>query len=154
MTRQNWRERFGHFVDGLKGERVYVTVDLDCLRAEEAITNWENGLFTAEDVAWRWANYTYRQKWSAAICAGPTRRRFMNGRASDSPAIGIIRNFQLLIHRRPATSIADHWLGYGRHWHDTGFRRMNNRLAGHACVPMGALRHLMMKWTCNESDAQ
>ena len=31
---------------------MYVTVDLDGLRAGEAVTNWENGLFTAADVAW------------------------------------------------------------------------------------------------------
>jgi hypothetical protein len=27
-------------------------VDLDCLRATDAITNWENGRFATEDVAW------------------------------------------------------------------------------------------------------
>jgi hypothetical protein len=52
MTRKNWRTRFEQFVAGIKGKPVYVTVDLDCLRIEEATTNWENGLFTAEDVAW------------------------------------------------------------------------------------------------------
>ena len=29
-----------------------MTIDLDCLRAEEAVTNWESGRFTVEDVAW------------------------------------------------------------------------------------------------------
>jgi arginase family enzyme len=52
MTRENWRERFSRFVQRLAGSAMYVTVDLDCLRSEEAATNWENGLFTAEDVAW------------------------------------------------------------------------------------------------------
>jgi hypothetical protein len=52
MTRENWKERFERFAEGLSGQNVYVTVDLDCLREEEAITNWENGLFTAEDIAW------------------------------------------------------------------------------------------------------
>ena len=52
MTRESWRERFEAFANSLAGEEVYVTVDLDCLRAEEAATNWENGLFTAMDVAW------------------------------------------------------------------------------------------------------
>ena len=52
MSRENWRERFDRFADGLSGRDVYVTIDLDCLREEEAVTNWENGLFTAEDVAW------------------------------------------------------------------------------------------------------
>jgi len=52
MTRDNWRERFEEFLLSLGGLEVYVTVDLDCLRSEEAVTNWENGLFTAADVAW------------------------------------------------------------------------------------------------------
>jgi arginase family enzyme len=52
MTRENWRARFEQFAKGLAGCDVYVTVDMDCLRAEEAVTNWENGLFTAENVAW------------------------------------------------------------------------------------------------------
>jgi hypothetical protein len=52
MTRGNWRQRFEEFAQSLAGTKVYVTVDLDCLRAEEAVTNWENGLFTAADVAW------------------------------------------------------------------------------------------------------
>jgi arginase family enzyme len=52
MARPTWRERFAAFAERLKGQNVYVTVDMDCLRAEEAVTNWENGLFTAEDVAW------------------------------------------------------------------------------------------------------
>jgi hypothetical protein len=52
MTRENWRDRFEAFARSMAGQQVYVTVDLDCLRKEEAVTNWENGLFTAEDVAW------------------------------------------------------------------------------------------------------
>jgi hypothetical protein len=52
VSRGNWRERFSEFVARHAGEAIYVTVDLDCLRAEEAVTNWEAGLFTAEDVAW------------------------------------------------------------------------------------------------------
>ena len=52
MTRQNWRDRFGQFSSSLSGHDVYVTIDLDCLCAEEAITNWESGLFTADDIAW------------------------------------------------------------------------------------------------------
>jgi len=47
-----WRPAFSRFAQSLAGGRVYVTVDLDCLRAGEAVTNWEQGLFTAEDVAW------------------------------------------------------------------------------------------------------
>ena len=47
-----WRENFVEFARALDGSNLYVTIDLDCLRAEEAITNWESGRFTAEDVAW------------------------------------------------------------------------------------------------------
>ena len=52
MTRGDWQERFARFVGQLAGKDVYVTVDLDCLRAQEAVTNWENGLFTAADLSW------------------------------------------------------------------------------------------------------
>ena len=52
MTRENWRERFLQFAQSLEGKSVHVTIDMDCLRAEEVVTNWENGLFTAVDVAW------------------------------------------------------------------------------------------------------
>ncbi len=52
MTRSNWRAHFEEFADSLRGCEVYITVDMDCLRTEDAVTNWENGLFAAEDVAW------------------------------------------------------------------------------------------------------
>jgi arginase family enzyme len=52
MTRQNWRDQFSQFAQDLKNKSVYVTVDMDCLDAAEASTNWEAGLFTAEDIAW------------------------------------------------------------------------------------------------------
>lgn len=52
MANENWRERFSRYAEALKGKAVYVTVDLDCLRAGEAVTNWENGLYTANDIAW------------------------------------------------------------------------------------------------------
>jgi len=29
-----------------------VTIDLDCLRIEEAVTNWESGRFTIADLQW------------------------------------------------------------------------------------------------------
>ena len=48
----NWRARFTQFVQALAGSNVYVTIDLDCLRAEDAATNWESGRFALDDVAW------------------------------------------------------------------------------------------------------
>jgi hypothetical protein len=52
MTRDSWRDRFESFAKRLAGANLYVTIDLDALVAEEASTNWENGLFTAPDIAW------------------------------------------------------------------------------------------------------
>jgi len=52
LGRDDWRAAFSAFAQSLAGQRVYVTVDLDCLRAVEAVTNWESGLFTAADIAW------------------------------------------------------------------------------------------------------
>ncbi|MGI9087188.1 MAG: hypothetical protein ACR2HH_05525 [Chthoniobacterales bacterium] len=52
IFRANWRDEFARFVVGLAGGKVYITVDLDCLRAGEAVTNWENGKFSLDDVAW------------------------------------------------------------------------------------------------------
>jgi hypothetical protein len=52
MTRENWRERFGNFAQALRSQALYVSVDIDALAAEHAVTNWENGLFTPEDIAW------------------------------------------------------------------------------------------------------
>lgn len=52
ILRENWREKFSQFVRGLGAAQVYLTIDLDCLRAEEAATNWESGRFHLEEVAW------------------------------------------------------------------------------------------------------
>ncbi len=66
ITQGNWREKFASFAAGLAGRRLYVTVDIDGLRGEDAVTNWENGRFSAEDV--RWALGVLRRH--AAIVAG------------------------------------------------------------------------------------
>jgi len=52
MTRQNWCDRFEEFARSLAGRRTYVTIDLDCLTEREAATNWEQGLFEADEIAW------------------------------------------------------------------------------------------------------
>ncbi len=52
ILRENWRENFSRFVRQLAGAPVYVTIDLDCLREEEAVTNWESGKFEADDLVW------------------------------------------------------------------------------------------------------
>ena len=71
MTRESWRERFEAFADSVAGQNVYVTVDLDCLRAEEAITNWENGLFTAADIAWALGRLYEKSHLIAGDLCGP-----------------------------------------------------------------------------------
>lgn len=48
----DWRERFLEFTRRVAGLRAYVTIDLDCLTSEGAVTNWESGRFTVEDVIW------------------------------------------------------------------------------------------------------
>jgi arginase family enzyme len=50
IARDGWRTKFESFAESLTGRDVYVSVDMDCL--DTSVTNWENGLFTAGDVAW------------------------------------------------------------------------------------------------------
>ena len=52
ILRDNWRERFEEFAKRRAGENAYVTIDLDCLRIEQAVTNWENGRLTVADLEW------------------------------------------------------------------------------------------------------
>ncbi len=52
MIRLDWPRRFLAFIKELGDTPVYVTIDLDCLRAEEAVTNWESGRFTLADLEW------------------------------------------------------------------------------------------------------
>jgi hypothetical protein len=52
ILRDNWRGQFEQFLHRIAAKHVYVTVDLDCLRAEEAVTNWESGRFTTTDLEW------------------------------------------------------------------------------------------------------
>jgi len=52
IFRATWRDEFERFVTELAEGNIYITVDLDCLKPGEAVTNWENGKFTTEDMAW------------------------------------------------------------------------------------------------------
>ena len=52
ILRDNWRGHFDEFVKALAGRSIYVTIDLDCLRAEEAVANWESGRFSIVDLEW------------------------------------------------------------------------------------------------------
>ncbi len=52
ILHDNWRERFREFSRNLASENVYVTIDLDSLCIEDAVTNWESGQFTVADLEW------------------------------------------------------------------------------------------------------
>jgi arginase family enzyme len=52
ILRDNWHECFEEFSRHLAAENIYVTIDLDCLRIEEASTNWESGRFATADLEW------------------------------------------------------------------------------------------------------
>ena len=52
IMRIDWQQRFLAFVKNLGATPVYVTIDLDCLRSEDAFTNWESGRFTLDDLTW------------------------------------------------------------------------------------------------------
>ena len=52
ILRENWRERFEEFTKRFAGENAYVTIDLDCLCFEQAVTNWESGRLTVADLEW------------------------------------------------------------------------------------------------------
>jgi hypothetical protein len=52
ILRDNWRQHFDQFSEAAGGENVYVTIDLDCLDASDAVTNWEAGRFTIADIEW------------------------------------------------------------------------------------------------------
>jgi hypothetical protein len=66
ILRETWRQRFEEFAKRLAGENVYVTIDFDCLCAEEAVTNWESGRFAVVDLEWALA----KLRDSARIIAG------------------------------------------------------------------------------------
>jgi hypothetical protein len=52
ILRDNWREHYERFLKTVSGDNVYVTIDLDCLCADEAVTNWEAGRFKIADLEW------------------------------------------------------------------------------------------------------
>ena len=52
ILRDNWREHFERLFETVGRKNVYVTIDLDCLKASEAVTNWEAGRFTIADLEW------------------------------------------------------------------------------------------------------
>ena len=47
----NWLKTFTEEVMRLRGESIYVTVDMDCLSSENAVTNWDQGKVSAQEIA-------------------------------------------------------------------------------------------------------
>jgi len=60
LTAETWRSQFLGWVESRAEQRVYVTIDMDCLSSEEAATNWEHGRFVCDDLVW--ALRTLREK--------------------------------------------------------------------------------------------
>jgi hypothetical protein len=52
ILQNNWRDHFELFAANLRDQNVYVTIDLDCLRTNDAVTNWESGRFDVVDLEW------------------------------------------------------------------------------------------------------
>ena len=48
----NWKTMFRDWLDHHHGHKIYVTIDLDCLTSTDAVTNWEAGKFTIDDLVW------------------------------------------------------------------------------------------------------
>jgi hypothetical protein len=48
----NWRGAFAKYLESLRTRSIYVTIDLDCLKESDAVTNWENGQFSIDDILW------------------------------------------------------------------------------------------------------
>ncbi len=52
ITPNDWRQIFSGFAQTIRGEAVYITVDLDCLDEDSAVTDWEQGMFRPDDISW------------------------------------------------------------------------------------------------------
>lgn len=92
----NWRQRFEDFAKNIRGANLYVTIDLDCLRPEQAISNWENGRYSVADVCWALARlHSVAKVIAGDICGAfsrPTYARWKQRFASevDHPKLGEI----------------------------------------------------------------
>jgi len=87
ILREDWRKKFENFAASLAGKDLYITIDLDCLRAKEAVTNWENGRFNIVDLLWALKKLRERARVIAGdICGGysePTYARWKQKFASE-----------------------------------------------------------------------
>jgi len=87
ILREDWRRKFENFAASLGGTDLYITIDLDCLRAEEALTNWESGRFDIVDLVWALKKLRERSRLMGGdICGGysePTYARWKHKFASE-----------------------------------------------------------------------
>lgn len=51
-TPETWRAELAEWTARHAGEKIYITVDMDCLTKTDAVTNWDAGLFTVDDMVW------------------------------------------------------------------------------------------------------
>jgi arginase family enzyme len=75
----NWKAMFLDWLDHNHDHPVYVTIDMDCLTASEAVTNWENGRFTCDNLIW--ALQKLREKATVIggdLCGGWSRPEYKN----------------------------------------------------------------------------
>jgi hypothetical protein len=49
---ESWRESFTSWLSAKRGQRLYVTIDLDCLAEGAISTNWEPGKYNCDDIVW------------------------------------------------------------------------------------------------------
>jgi hypothetical protein len=71
ILREDWRSKFENFATSLGGTDLYITIDLDCLRTEESVTNWESGRFDIVDLVWALKKLRERSRVIAGdICGG------------------------------------------------------------------------------------
>jgi hypothetical protein len=117
ILRTNWRERFEEFAIKLRDAKVYVTIDMDCLTADAALTNWENGRFTVGDLEWALAKLREQSEIVAGdICGAyspPKYARWTQEFASnwdhpklELPALEQIRNVNLATLERLLPALA------------------------------------------------
>jgi hypothetical protein len=113
ILRDTWRERFDEFVKALAGGSIYITIDLDCLCAEEAVTNWESGRFNVVDLEWALSRLRGRTKIIGGdICGAfspPSYARWKQRFAAgfDHPKVQLPAIDQ--IYRTNSTSLAKLW---------------------------------------------
>ena len=76
-TPETWRTELADWAVRHTGEKIYITIDLDCLAPDQAVTNWEAGRFTVDDLTW--ALHTLREKMPVIggdICGGWSKPAF------------------------------------------------------------------------------